>query len=227
MSSTFKSCDYEYKRVSIGSVVGRLTVECVAGRSKNGSKIWHCICECGNTKDVISSSLNSGLVQSCGCRYDEIKGKQTIIHGMTGSKTYNSWLAMKQRCSDPNADFYCDYGGRGITVCERWATSFEDFYADMGERPKGYSIDRVDVNGDYEPSNCKWSTGSNQSFNTRMSKRNTSGKTGVLFDKQTGKWVASITCNNIVHHLGSFALKSDAIHTRVEAETKYFGYTKE
>lgn len=226
MANEFKCREYAYQRVAAGSVVGRLTVVSEAGRSKNGSKIWHCRCECGNTKNVISSSLNSGLVQSCGCRYNEIKGKQTITHGMSGTPTYTSWLAMRQRCNDPNTDFYECYGGRGIAVCKRWE-SFEAFHSDMGDRPEGYSIDRIDVNGDYEPGNCKWSSASDQAFNTRRSKANESGKTGVYLDSNTGMWVAAITHKRQCHHLGSFADIQMTIHIREQAELKYFGFIKE
>lgn len=227
MTDTFKSRDYQYKRVSEGSVVGRLTVKSVAGRSKNGSKMWHCVCTCGNTKDVISSSLNSGLVQSCGCRYDEIKGTQKIAHGMSGTPTYQTWESMKQRCTNPNESFYHCYGGRGISICERWLNSFENFYADMGEKPAKHSIERIDVNGDYEPRNCKWATASEQAFNIRITKANKSGRTGVYHDTQTGKWVAAITHNHTQYHLGSFADIQTATRVREQAEFKYFGFIKE
>lgn len=222
-----KCRDYEYKRVSSGSVVGRLTVLEVVGKSKNGSRVWKCSCSCGGFVDVISSSLNSGLVQSCGCLYDEVKGKQALTHGKHNSREYRAWCAMKQRCYYEKHDFFKDYGGRGISVCESWKNSFEEFYEDMGECPKGYSLDRVDVEKDYCKDNCKWSSNSEQGFNTRKKCTNTSGKTGVSYHKLADKWQASICVENVQIYLGLFQDFEDAVRAREEAELKYFNFTKE
>lgn len=91
---------------------------------------------------------------------------KNITHGMRRSRTYNSWISMKTRCNNPNALKYPHYGGRGIKVCEQWQ-SFEAFYADMGERPEGLTLDRINNDGNYEPSNCRWATASEQNFNRR------------------------------------------------------------
>lgn len=218
--TTVKCREYIYKRVKEGSIVGRLTVVEVVGRSKNGSKIWKCVCSCGNEKDVISSSLNSGLVQSCGCRYDEIKGVQRLSHGLSHSPTYNSWRAMHQRCYYNGGGEY--YAAKGIVVCDRWHT-FANFLADMGERPEGHSIDRIDPNGNYEPNNCRWATASLQSFNTSMKKNNTSGRSGVGFHKQSQRWVAQIAKK----HIGMFSSYDDAVVARTNAEIELYGFTKD
>lgn len=138
----------------------------------NGNQYSTSICECvcGNIKTYINSHVRSGHTQSCGCYKIELLIQSRTIHGMSDSSNveYTAWLRMKSRCYDINNPRYEDYGGRGITVCNRWLYSFENFFADMGYRPIGnYSIDREDNDGNYEPSNCKWSTCKEQNNNRR------------------------------------------------------------
>lgn len=218
---------YEYKKVTSNSRVGRLLVLKVVGRSKGGSLLWLCICDCGNTCEAVSSSLNKGLKQSCGCLYNEIKGKQKVTHGRSKTREYNSWMAMKERCYNSKTDYYHLYGGRGITVCEEWKHSFESFYSAMGDCPKGMSLDRIDSNGNYEPGNCRWSTPSVQGFNTRKRISNSSGRTGVTFHSKQGVWHSYITVNYKRIHLGSFRVFEEAVKERELAEIKYYGYNKE
>jgi len=102
---------------------------------------------------------------------------------------YPAWVMMKQRCSNPNSDQYQYYGARGIKICDRWAASFQSFLSDVGERPDGHTLDRVDTNGGYEPSNCRWATYQQQAFNRRIRRTNTTGLVGISFNKKLGKYV--------------------------------------
>lgn len=132
-----------------------------------------CICNCGNKRSYRLAMLRYGHTKSCGCikQSEESRRNQSIrarTHGMTDTVEFKTWVAMKKRCTNPSYKNYPLYGGRGITVCKEWYDSFETFYKDLGPRPSPkHSIDRIDVNGNYEPSNCKWSTNKEQSRNKR------------------------------------------------------------
>jgi hypothetical protein len=132
--------------------------------------IWKCRCDCGNIKNISGADLKSGNTKSCGCYLKENAGKQTITHGETRKTnytgTYKSWRSMKARCTNPKNNQYHNYGARGITFCDRW-NKYENFLEDMGERPDGYSLERNDPNGNYEPENCCWIPLNKQSRNTR------------------------------------------------------------
>lgn len=158
------------KRLNIiGQVFGRLTVINFDYVHK-GKAYWLCECKCGNRKVIVGVNLITGNAKSCGCYNSEVASKRSIerntIHGQYNSPTYNSWCSMMQRCTNKNYKRYKDYGGRGITVCNRWYI-FENFLEDMGERPEGLSLDRIDNEGNYESGNCKWSISKEQSSNRR------------------------------------------------------------
>lgn len=155
-----------------GRIFGRLTVLGHTGRPRKHIR-WNCLCSCGTEIVVEVPNLKNGHVRSCGClNIEEIKRRRTT-HGATTNdattSTYTIWLGMKGRCSNPNSPLWKHYGGRGITVCGRWMI-FENFLADMGERPDGLSIERTDNNAGYSPENCVWADRASQSVNKRTTK---------------------------------------------------------
>lgn len=154
----------------IGRRYGRLVVTEYVDTTKRRKCRWLCKCDCAAIKIVQGSNLNSGHTQTCGCSWREAKIKRNTTHGQSHTPTYRTWAGVIKRCSNPRDKSWSNYGGRGIKVCERW-NKFENFLADMGERPAGHSIDRIDADGHYESSNCKWSTAKEQSRNRRDRKR--------------------------------------------------------
>lgn len=130
---------------------------------------------------------------------------------------YMVWSGMVQRCYNPLDKKYKDYGGRGIKMCDAWRGKYEQFEKDMGERPEGTSIDRIDVNGDYTPENCRWATPSVQSLNTRVRKDNTTGHTGVSWRNDTNRWAARLTYKGSSKNLGCYGKLEDAVAARDKA----------
>lgn len=167
----------------IGKQFGRLTVVSLDRTTQNGKRYWLCECECGNTKVVEGYKLRSGNTMSCGCLQNEVRGTYRKSHGMTNTKLYTIWQNMKHRCNDSKNIMYKNYGGRGIRVCEEWMSGFEPFmeWAFDNGYVEGLSIERVDVNGNYEPCNCKWITKKEQYLNRTDSHKITAfGKTQTL-----------------------------------------------
>jgi hypothetical protein len=146
---------------------GRLVVRRRASNTARGKRRWLCQCDCGRRKIINGEDLRAGKTKSCGCWQRQSRKSRMTTHGHSNSAEYAVWANMLTRCNNPRSSHFNCYGGRGIKVSQRWF-QYENFIADMGHRPSSrYSLDRVDVNGDYEPSNCRWATKKTQTDNRR------------------------------------------------------------
>jgi len=153
-----------------GQKFGRLTAITRGKRLTSGGNMritWLCRCDCGKESVVDSQLLRTGNTKSCGCWNRESARRRQYRHGMNRTPEYESWCAAKKRCNNPKGHDRVNYGGRGIKMCPEWESSFAAFYLELGPRPKGYSLDRIDVNRGYEPGNCRWATIDEQSNNRR------------------------------------------------------------
>jgi hypothetical protein len=146
-----------------------LTVVSLTDELKGGHRLWLCLCDCGKPTKKTAWFLKNGRVKSCGCRTKSLISKSRTRHGETDTPTWKSWKSMLDRCDLKAHKSYADYGGRGITICDAWRT-YENFRSDMGERPYGMTLGRVDNSGNYEPSNCHWETYRQQARNRRSSR---------------------------------------------------------
>jgi hypothetical protein len=189
-----------------GMRFGRLVVLGATGERGHRGWVWRCLCDCGNESLVITTKLRRGTTRSCGCGrgfHGPVSEEQRThlreihtVHGRHGTPIYHKWGSMRARCENPQNRGYKDYGGRGIRVCERWQT-FENFYADMGDPPPGMSLERINNDGDYEPSNCRWATMSQQNRNKRGNRLLTDeGRTQCLtaWAEEVGICVPTLHC---------------------------------
>ena len=200
LGGTSKSCgcykkEAGYKRrIDLsGQRFGRLTVIKILPNTKKLKSPFLCKCDCGNEIIATQNTLTTNHTRSCGClAHDKIStlAQRTLLkHGMTDTAEYRCWCHILSRCSNPNVPSYHDYGERGISVCDRWKESFSNFYEDMGKRPDGTTLDRIDVNGNYCKENCRWATLEQQANNKRSN----------VFVKFNGK---NLTLSQVARKLG-------------------------
>lgn len=178
--------------VTVGEAFGRLTAVSALGANKHRNIVWLCRCSCGGEVRVPATKLRTGWTRSCGCLRRETTRAKRLTHGESRrhaeSREYRIWKNMKMRCLNPATRNFAEYGGRGITICDRWRDSFEDFLADMG-RSNGLQIERKDNNAGYSPENCIWATRKTQCRNTRRSFRITADgatRTAAEWSERTG-----------------------------------------
>ena len=167
---------------------------------------------CGKHWEVITTKVNMGHTQSCGCQ----KNKQKITHGLGKNKFYKTWYGMLQRCNNPKNSSYKNYGGRGITVCEEWldVVNFVAWAEATHPNIEEVTLDRINNDKGYNPENCTWSDKTTQAINQRMKKNNKSGYVGVRYHSRNKKWGAYIRINKISKQIGSFKVIEEAVLAR-------------
>lgn len=206
-----------------GAKRGRLTMLRDVG-TKNGTRQWECLCDCGKTHVTNGSSVFFGHTLSCGCLHSENTKIANTTHGMSHSKEYFIYNTMLARCYNENNEKFPHYGARGITVSDSWLESFANFYEDMGKRPEGLTLERKEVNGNYCKENCVWDTPNEQAYNQRKRVDNTSGQTGVSL--RGDLWWARIWKNRVAYDLGCYPTFEEAVAAREKGEMELYGYLK-
>lgn len=204
-----------------GEKFGMLTVVSRHSTAKNGDALWLCKCECGGETITRRNALKNGQSKSCGCLKISLL-KQSKTHGLSRDPIYRVWSSMIQRCNNPKSTHFSSYGGRGITVCDRWL-DFGNFINDMGNRPsKDYSIDRIDNNSGYRPDNCRWSLREDQMANMRSNRFISSDDRFVpIFKASKAKGIPSyIVRNRLRANWGEAEALDTPIHRRIISTPK-------
>lgn len=205
-----------------GLKFNRWLVVSISHKSKNNGWMWKCLCDCGNESTVGQAQLTGNHSKSCGCLRKEICSENKT-HGMSNTPIYQRWVAMKTRCNNKENP---TYGGKNIEYCTSWS-SFENFYKDMGDsfHPE-LELDRIDVTLGYSKENCRWVNHNENNFNKNIQINNQTGKTGVSFREDLGKYRAYITVNRKQISLGVFDSFQEAVTARESAEIQYYGYNR-
>jgi len=225
----FLSCGCKPKsskqRDLIGQRFDKLVVVSIQGVDKFNSILWECICDCGNKIVQETRKLKTRVKSDCGCsKVAKVVEKSPPTHRMSGTATYSVWMNMKQRCSNINRPDYIHYGGRGITYDEAWE-KFEKFYEDMGEKPEGLTLERINIDEGYCKDNCVWADETTQNYHQRVRKDNTSGVSGVT-KTADGMWRSRLWKNKSLVHNSVHISFDSAVEARKEAEMLHYGYEK-
>lgn len=209
-----------------GKKFGRLTVlERTEEKGSRSEIKWQCKCDCGNVVIVRGQYLRSGATKSCGCYHREQTSKATKIHGLKHERLYRIWKNMKSRCYCVNKPDYHRYGGRGIEVCSEWKENYLAFreWALKNGYEENLSIDRIDFNKNYEPSNCRWTTQRVQARNREMAEYNKFGVPGVCMIN--GKYRVRLRVDGKALYFGTYKTIEEAKEARKQAELKHWGFT--
>ena len=204
---------HNFSKNLVGNRYGRLVVERFVPNNDKAS-YWECLCDCGSRRIVRGNSLVSGHTASCGCLLSERNISEKSTHRLSKHPLYRKWNSIIHRCYDEKDNSYMNYGGRGIAISPEWRKSpelFIDYVESLsGYGEQGYTLDRVDNNGDYAPGNLRWADKQTQARNKRMSKRNKSGFRGVSWDRKTNKWRAQISIEERRTTIGYYTDKTEA-----------------
>ena len=190
-------------------------------KSGKSSVRWNCICDCGKEKLVHAAHLKNGTSQSCGC----LNIERSSTHGLSQTRAYAAWFHMRHRCSGSSEKDFEYYQGKGVTYSDKWET-IEGFFDDMGECPPGYELERLDGSLGYSAENCVWADEFTQAQNRKTFKNNTSGKTGVTWSEQRGKWRVILFHNKIKYDGGFYSDFGAAVKAREKLEIEHLGQIK-